>query len=158
MNKKKIEAKIQYNGNYVKDFKINVLEKNIPEKKELKIELKVGISKLISDNEGYKRANVSMIYNIYILSGEKRYIEIHMEIVGNFRGSEEMNEEELENMLKINGAPVLSQSARAYISAVTALSGIETITLPMINFFELFNQEQETIENNENKNTDDSNN
>lgn len=138
MENEKIEAKLQYKGNYVKDFKINIINKNIPKKRKIELKLQVSISNFITDKAGYKNARLSMINNIKIVSEKKEFVDMHVEMVGVFRGIIGMDDLSFDHMLKINGAPMLSQTIRAYVTAVTALSGIDAITLPLINFNKLF--------------------
>lgn len=142
MENDKLEAKLQYKGNYVKDFKINILNKNIPKKRKLELGMQVGISNFITDKNGCKNARIAMINDIKVVSDKKELLDMHIEMIGMFTGSIGMDDNMLDHMLKFNGAPMLSQSIRAYITAITALSGIDSITLPLINFNEVFNESE----------------
>ena len=59
-----------------------------------------------------------------------------------FTGNKEIENKKFEEMLKYNGASILSQIIRAYIITNTSLSGMPTINLPMINFIEFFNKSE----------------
>lgn len=63
--------------------------------------------------------------------------KIHIAMGALFEGELEI-EKDFEKMLQINGATTLSHLMRTYIITNTALSGMPTITLPMINFVEFF--------------------
>ena len=54
-----------------------------------------------------------------------------------------MDNKKFEEMLKLNGATTLSHLIRAYIFAVTGLSGIPQISTPMINFVDFFENAKE---------------
>lgn len=59
-----------------------------------------------------------------------------------FQGDLEI-EKDFEKMLKLNGATTLSHLMRAYVASNTALSGMPTIMVPMVNFGEFFDNVEE---------------
>lgn len=92
----------------------------------------------IREMEDKQIGQVQMVYNITLLKGKEEVGKINLDIEGLFEGSKELKKEKFEEMLKYNGASTLSQIARAYIIYNTALNGMPTIKLPMINFIEFF--------------------
>ena len=51
--------------------------------------------------------------------------------------------------MKHSGTPVLSQYIRSYVSSISALSGIEIVNLPLINYVEFFKNAKITQNNNQ---------
>lgn len=70
--------------------------------------------------------------------------KISLTMEGAFTGTKkDLQIEEFNNMLKLNGLTTLSQLSRAYIASITSLSGINPpIKLPMINIFSLINKKE----------------
>lgn len=66
-----------------------------------------------------------------VLSNKKEESLINVDIVGLFKYSGEL--EEVKNFLYLNAPAILFPYLRAYISALTSLSGSETFTLPTMN-------------------------
>lgn len=133
-----INATIQLTDNYIKTYEMNLNEK-IPEdaKIEMNCRLSVAIVK-IENKEKEKIGQVDMDYLIELKDNEKSLGKIHLVIQALFSGDLNISDEKFENMLKHNGAPMLSQIVRAYIMSNTSLSGMPTIKLPMFNFVEFF--------------------
>lgn len=78
------------------------------------------------------------VYYVRLMKTETRKQgKIHIAMGALFEGELEI-EKDFEKMLQINGATTLSHLMRTYIITNTALSGMPTITLPMINFVEFF--------------------
>lgn len=140
MNNKNINSDFQIGKNYIKESKIDIINRKFPDKKGYDIEVQVVISD-ISVKDTYQYAFLQLILNLELKDEEKEYLKIYIKDIGEFRAPKEMKEEEFIELCKYNGSPVLSQNVRAYLKAITALSDIEPINLPMINFNELFNDE-----------------
>lgn len=66
-----------------------------------------------------------------MLSNKKEESLINVDIVGLFRYTGEFSE--IKNFLYLNAPAILFPYLRAYISALTSLSGSETFTLPTMN-------------------------
>ena len=60
-----------------------------------------------------------------------------IEAVGNFAFEQSIEEDKLSNLFYVNAPAILFPYIRAYISTLTNLSGIETITLPTLNLTSL---------------------
>lgn len=65
---------------------------------------------------------------------DNKSIYIRLSVVAQFRYSPNIKKDILDGMFSINAPVILFPYVRAYISAVTALSGIAPITIPTINF------------------------
>lgn len=141
MENNTVESEFQIGKNSVKEFKIDVIDRNFPRKREYTFELQVGISDIRKDKE-YQYAIIYLKYNIDLKNKEenddKEYLNVYLNQTGEFRAPLTVTEQKFIEYCKYNGAPMLSQNARAYLKAVTALSDIEVINLPMINFKEFF--------------------
>lgn len=133
----KIKSEFQIGNNYIKEFNIDILEKNLSKNKAYSFELEVGISDIKIEGE-YEYATVFLKYFIALKEEEKEYIKVYLKAVGEFRSPSTVSKSKFINYCKYNGTPMISQNVRAYLKAVTALSDIEPINLPMINFEEVF--------------------
>lgn len=140
MENGKIKSKFQIGKNYIKEFNINILDDNFPKDKKYSFDLQVGISDINTDDK-YKYANVFLSYNIILKDKEKEFLKIYIKSVGEFRTPKKIDKDKFIEYCKYNGTPMISQNVRTYLKAVTALSDIEPINLPMINFYEVFSDE-----------------
>ena len=146
MENNMIKSEFEIGKNYVKEFNIDVIDRNFPKNKEYIIELQIGFSNTHTDEE-YRYANIFLTYNILLKNEEKELLKIYIKDVGEFRAPIQVDEDKFLEYCKFNGAPMMSQNIRAYLKAVTSLSDIEPVNLPMINFKEFF--EGKNIGNNE---------
>ena len=63
---------------------------------------------------------------------------IELVLEAGFTGNVEMQENDFESLLSLNGVSILTQIARSYIQSITAQSGFsKMVSFPMINIFEL---------------------
>ena len=60
-------------------------------------------------------------------------IKANVEAIGYFKFSDSIDQDTLDNLFYVNAPAILFPYIRAYISTLTNLSGIETVTLPTIN-------------------------
>ncbi|MCK5136252.1 MAG: protein-export chaperone SecB [Bacteroidales bacterium] len=60
-------------------------------------------------------------------------IKANVEAIGYFEFSDSIDQDTLDNLFYVNAPAILFPYIRAYISTLTNLSGIETVTLPTIN-------------------------
>lgn len=135
-------AKIQLLDKYVKEFKMTLKGKiDETSKTDVNCSLSFGIIN-INAMENKMIGQIQMLYDIQLLKKEEEIGNIYLDIQALFEGEGDITKEQFEEMLKFNGAPALSQIARAYIISNTALSGMPTINLPMINFVEFFKNEE----------------
>lgn len=80
-------------------------------------------------------ADVSLDFNIF----DKEKIEnypffVKVGIIGSFRWTDELKEEDIDNLLKTNAPAVLLSYIRSVISQLTAFSGYPSLIIPLINF------------------------
>ena len=68
------------------------------------------------------------------LTGEEDSIKINVKCKGIFQFDKSLSEEEKDKFYNINAPAILFPYLRAYISSLTALSGIPPIILPTLNF------------------------
>lgn len=96
------------------------------------------------------------IFNLYLgvsITNTDKSFSVEIDIVGFFIYADELGQEAINNYFYVNAPAILFPYVRAYISALTALSGFEAITLPTINITFLGNALREhTVDiNSENK-------
>jgi len=87
-----------------------------------------------------KRTNIDgQNDNIYkllfeiIITDKNKSLNINLKIEGHFEFDKDVNDEALDSFININAPAILFPYVRAYISTLTALSGITPIILPTIN-------------------------
>ncbi len=136
----KLQANIQLMDNYIKEYNLNIKER-IPENLDLELGCSITFEVVkIESNEKEKIGQVDMTYDIKLIENETELGTIHLLMQALFTGDIELSDEKFEEMLKYNGAPILSQIIRAYITANTALSDMPTIKFPVMNFYKFFKQ------------------
>lgn len=144
MENNNIKAEFQIGRNYIKEFDINILDDKIPKKKVYSYELKVSLSDITTDEKGYQYSQILLSYNIVAKDeNEKEFVKIVVKSIGQFRAPIIIGKDKFIEYCQYSGTPMLSQYVRAYIKAVTALSDIEAVNLPMINFVEFFEKAKE---------------
>ena len=71
-------------------------------------------------------------------------VEINISCVGSFKFKNDINEQQLSNYFLINAPSIIFPYIRSYISALTALSGLPAVNLPVMNLTSL----KEDLKNN----------
>ena len=94
---------------------------------------------------------IELKYDVDLMVDEKESGKIILVMNALFKVEEKINEKDFEEKLKIDGATTLSHLCRAYISTTTALSGMPTINMPLINFNQFFEDAVEENNAKENK-------
>lgn len=137
MEKSKVQADFQLMDNYISQFELNAFERILPET-EIGLDTRIGFQ-IINVEEEELIGQVELSYDIDIVKEDNILAKITIVMNALFKGEGKISVEQFEEMLKINGATTLSHLCRAYIHSATALSGMPTIMLPLINFNEFFN-------------------
>jgi preprotein translocase subunit SecB len=102
-------------GELGKNFQINFLPSGVYSVKENRFRLNLGV----------------------IIVNESKLLTIEIEAVATFRLQGENAPENLKNYFYLNAPAILFPYIRAYISALTTLSGLTTVTLPTLNLSSL---------------------
>lgn len=136
MEKSAVQEDLELLDNYISEFSLNIFDK-IKNDKDLGIHANIGF-KIVNINETDKIGQIELKYDIDITDNEEKVSKIIIVMNALFKGSKDIDKKTFEEMLKINGATTLSHLCRAYINSATALSGMPTITMPLINFNEFF--------------------
>ena len=139
-----IKAKFQLLDNYVKEYSIE-LKRKIQNTEEIEINGKIGFGILNVTKKEKLIGEIELTNEIDLIINEDTVGKINIVMGALFEGTLEI-EEQFEEMLKLNGATTLSNLMRAYVASNTALSGMPTIILPLINFVDFFKKDK--IENN----------
>ena len=135
-----IKAKFQLLDNYVKKYSIE-LNRKIQNNEEIEINGKIRFGIVNVNKEENLIGEIELANEIDLLIDEKNVGKINIVMGALFEGELEI-EEQFEEMLKLNGATTLSNLMRAYVASNTALSGMPTIILPLINFVEFFKKDK----------------
>lgn len=136
MEKSEVQANFQLLDHYISEFTLNVFERIATDKK-LEIDANIGFQ-IVNLNKEDLIGQIELGYEIDILDNERKVGKITIVMNALFTAEGDIKKEEFERMLQINGATTLSHLSRAYINSATALSGMPTITMPLINFYEFF--------------------
>ena len=100
---------------------------------------KFGINISIDENKKFVKLKV-------ILSTERDLIEVVM--IGEFKFSDKIKEEEKTKFLKINGAAILYPYVRAYISNISSFDKEALpIIIPTVNFQQIYENDEESERN-----------
>ena len=136
-----IKAKFQLLDNYIKKYSMEVNRK-IQNNEEIEIngQIGFGIVKITKTDELI--GEIELTNEIVLKSNGEEIGTISVVMGALFQGDLEI-EKDSEKMLKLNGATTLSHLMRAYVASNTALSGMPTIMVPMVNFVEFFDNEKD---------------
>lgn len=134
-----MKANIQLVDNYIKEYSLN-LKKRIVENTKIQLGVSITFEVVnIREEEDNKVAQVNMEYNLDLIEDEKSNIgKIHLVMQALFIAEKNLANEKIEEKLKYEGAPLLAQLISSYIMANTALSDIQIIKLPLIDFKKFF--------------------
>ena len=154
MEKSIVQAEFQLMDNYISEFSLNVFNK-IENNKDLGINANIGF-RIVNVNEKDLVGQIELKYDIDITDNENKVAKIILIMNALFKGEGDIDKEKFEQMLKINGDTTLSHLCRAYINSATALSGMPAITMPLINFYQFFENavEESDVNNNEKEEKD----
>lgn len=147
MEDNKIMSSFQFIDSYIKSSNMKIHNRNIKNSK-LELGIEVNISEL-KENENELSAELKL-KNIVKINNENGdiLVEIDVEMAGIFR-AQNMDKEKFMQFMKFSGTPIISQSIRSYVMNISALSGIDTIRIPLINYVEFFKNNDKNTENKE---------
>lgn len=132
------KSKFQMLDNYIKLYSLKTERRILPDDKNCIVEVNIA-GKILKIQEKEKKiyGEIELLEKLKIKpkSKEEEIATINLIIGGVFYSTIE-NKKDFEKLLKENGIATLSQIARSYIIANTALSGMPTIDIPLINFLE----------------------
>lgn len=131
-----IKAKFQLLDNYVKNYSLN-LKRKIQNNEDVEVNGQISFGIVNITKEDSLIGEIELANEIDLIVKGENVGTIHIVMGALFEGELEI-EKDFEKMLQINGATTLSHMMRTYIITNTALSGMPTITLPLINFVEFF--------------------
>lgn len=122
---------------YVKEYNFIVNRKILPNE-NLKFEGKLDYRQMKpEEKENNIVVGIELQSNISICDENKVELgKINLCMRGTFIFNKGITEDEMKKRLSINGAAVLYQEMRAFITANTALSSVPNVILPMVNFVE----------------------
>lgn len=114
------------------------------DKSNVKFQFSVGLPVELDIKEEVNNFEIGLRVNVIVEEAESNRLvtNIESEIKGVFEVKSK-DKEKILAMLKYNGIPLLFQELRAYITGVTAMSHNKEIILPMINFFNYFNEKED---------------
>lgn len=132
-----MKINMQMVDKYVKEYNFIVNRKILPNE-NLKFEGKLDYRQMKpEEKEDNIVVGIELQSSINICDENKVELgKIKLCMRGTFIFNKEITEEEMKKRLSINGAAVLYQEMRAFITANTALSSVPNVILPMVNFVE----------------------
>ena len=132
-----MKINMQMIDKYVKEYNFIVNRKILPNE-NLKFEGKLDYRQMKpEEKEDNIVVGIELQSSINICDENKVELgRIKLCMRGTFIFNKEITEEEMKKRLSINGAAVLYQEMRAFITANTALSSVPNVILPMVNFVE----------------------
>ncbi len=136
-----IKAKFQLLDSYIKKYSMEVNRK-IQNNEEIEIDGQMGFGIVQITKTEELIGEIELTNKIILKINNKEVGTINIVMGALFNGTLDI-EEDFEKMLKLNGATTLSNLMRAYVASNTALSGMPTIMVPMINFVEFFNNKED---------------
>ena len=136
-----IKAKFQLLDSYIKKYSMEVNRK-IQNNEEIEIDGQMGFGIVQITKTEELIGEIELTNKIILKINNIEVGTINIVMGALFNGTLDI-EEDFEKMLKLNGATTLSNLMRAYVASNTALSGMPTIMVPMINFVEFFNNKED---------------
>lgn len=149
MEKSTVQADFQLMDNYISNFSLNVFNK-LNSDRNLGINANIGF-RIVNIDKKEMIGQIELKYDIDVIDNEikkenNKVAKINITMNALFKGLGNIDIKKFEEMLRLNGATTLSHLCRAYINNATALSGMPTITMPLINFHEFFKNAVEETE------------
>lgn len=149
MEEKNIMSDFQFIDSYIKSTNFKIHNRNIKNSK-LELGIEVNISELKEINEELSaELRLKNLVKINNNTGEL-LVEIEVEMAGIFK-AHNMNKDKFIQFMKFSGTPIISQAIRSYIMNISALGGIDTIRIPLINYVEFFKNNDGKKDNEKNQ-------
>lgn len=139
MEERNIMSDFQFIDSYIKSSNYRIHNRNI-ENSKLELGIEVNISELKENKE--ELSAELRLKNLVKINDNQGIVlvEINVEMAGIFR-AHNMDKDKFIQFMKFSGTPIISQSIRSYIMNISALGGIDTIRIPLINYVEFFKNE-----------------
>ncbi len=118
-------AKFRFLGYRITDSKIH-----IDSDKEVSNQCEVSFEKEIGVNETDRRMRLLLVAKI---DSANKAMHIEVQAEGYFEFDQEITQKEQESFFKMNAPAILFPYVRAYIGALSALSGVNAVLLPTLN-------------------------
>ena len=118
-------AKFRFLGYKVLESSIKVSEDPIVD-----AHLSVNFHQQISYNEDEQKMRLELTSKI---NDDKSLVDIEVKTIGFFEYDNTITPQERDGFFRVNAPAILFPYVRAYVSSLTALSGINPITLPTLN-------------------------
>ena len=132
----KSTTNFQLLDNYVSEFNMEVMDK-IKYTDSLDINSSVSFS-IVNIDEINLIGQVELTYDIEVNIKEKEAFNIALVMNALFHTDNKISTKSFEELLKFQGAPIVSNLCLAYINSVTALSGMPPLNMPIIDFNDFF--------------------
>lgn len=94
-------------------------------------QLNINLQKEVLVNEEERKVRLEMVTNV---NDENNLVDIKVKTVGLFEYDEGADAELKDSFFNVNAPAILFPYIRAYVAALTTLSGYNPINLPTINF------------------------
>lgn len=144
MEEKNIMSDFQFIDSYIKNSNFKIHNRNLKNGK-LELGIEVNISEL-KENKDEISAELRLKNLVKINNNkEELLVEVEVEMAGIFK-AHNMDKIKFIQFMKFSGTPIISQAIRCYIMNISALAGIDTIRVPLINYVEFFKNNDEKTE------------
>lgn len=146
--KDKIISDFQFIDSYVRSSDMKIHSRNI-ENSKLDLEIEVKISEIKEDEKELSaELRLRNIVKIYNKEHEELLVEINVEMAGVFK-SNNIEKDKFIQFMQFSGTPIISQTIRSYIMSLSALGGIDTIRIPLVNYVEFFKENETKQDDND---------
>ncbi|MBK5263218.1 MAG: protein-export chaperone SecB [Peptostreptococcaceae bacterium] len=134
------ELKLEFDGYKIEKISLEMSNEIVDSKKGIGF-----LFKMVPDKENeFERVNI--IEGVFIEPSEDFGYRLEVIVRGNFRISNCENDKEKYKLLLTNASAILFPYLRAEVSMVSSQIEFENVTLPVMNFYEVFrNQELEDL-------------
>lgn len=137
----KFKSVIEFNK-YVIEKIIFTVNKNYKPSDNINLEVQF---KYRFDYKSEERiAVIELGCNIFKDLKENHPFSLEVELIGFFKYAAELEKEQLEMLLKVNGTAILFPYLRSIVSIITVNSGFDPIILPVINVHKVFEQDNKS--------------
>lgn len=135
---KQIASKFIFKNYNIDNIEFNI-NKNYSGDEEINLDVKFGTEIKISETNTAAEVKLSVL--IFEKCQENNYpFKLSLDVIGNFTyeiKDEEIQQEKILNMCKLNGTTALFPYMRSAITDITKIANIDPLVLPLINIYSM---------------------
>ena len=131
-------SKLKFENYLVKEVNFNI---NSSFENNDKLDLDIDFNQELEIDYGQKKAVIVLECNLFRDAIKNNYpFELNISMMGFFEFSSELKEDEITNMLEVNGTAILFPYLRSIITTITSSMGIQPIILPNMNIVKMIKE------------------